>query len=122
MSNSPGLAPKRLTASWFRTPTRGSSSRIQPSVVDNVGKKNESQNMNSSPRAHGTLVLANSQASRMPIGNDSAWYQNATSSVFHNDWRTPGLLQASTQGWTPYTGGAPMRAVLKLLRRMRNSG
>src|SRR5215211_4500317 len=122
MSNSAVLSPKRLTTSRFSNPTRGSSSRIQPKVVDNVGRKNDSQNMNSSPRAHGTLVRASSQASRTPIGNDSAWYQNATASVFHTDWNTPGLLQASTHAWTPYAGGEPMRAVLKLLRRIRNSG
>src|SRR5579883_2072667 len=99
MLKKPAGSPSRVVATWFSTPTRGSSRSIHPRVVESAGMKHDSQNRNSSPRAQGTFVRARAQASTMPIGNEIAWYENATESVFQSDWSNPGALHASIQGW-----------------------
>src|SRR5205823_15066128 len=96
-SKGPWETPSRLTTHWFSTPTRGSTSSIQPSAVESAGRKKDSQNMNSRPCAQGTFVRASTQASRTPMGKEMSWYQKATLSVFQSDWNTPGVAQAWAQ-------------------------
>src|SRR5262245_8043975 len=103
-------------------PTRGSTSRIQPSAIDSVGRKKLNQNMNSSPRAHGMFVRASNHAMKMATGNEIPCWTAEMLMVFQKAEATPGVEKAATQASRAYLGGWPMRATLKLLMNNRATG
>src|SRR5216683_4113416 len=89
-----GHSPRMPT---FNNPRSGSSSIIQPIVVNSDGSMNETQNKNSSPYANGIRIRASAHAIATAMGKPIVVYRKYTTSVFASDWNKRGCEKAATQ-------------------------